>query len=166
VLKPAGERVKIDEPGRSSGQPDVLARQLLELVDLLVEHRLDGLHLGGAAVVADLEEDRLGALDQLARLPPVGEDLVLDVARGGQQAAKQRVLLDDARVVEDRTHGRDQRRQGVDVGGPARLFQLTRAAQVLADGESVDRLRLRLLLQADHRPEDQLVPGTVEVLRP
>ena len=31
--------------------------------------RLDGPHLGGAAVVADLEEDGLGTLDQLASVP-------------------------------------------------------------------------------------------------
>ena len=92
-------------------RPTSLARELLELVDLLVEDRLDRAHLGHAAVVADLEEGGLGPLDQLARLAAVGEDVVLDLARGREHAAQQRVVLDDAGVVED-----GARRAGTTVG--------------------------------------------------
>ena len=113
-----------------------------------------GAHLGHAALVADLEQRRLGALDQLARLAAVGEHLGLDLARGVEDAAHQRVVADDAGVVEDGADGGHDGRQRVDVGLAAGLLELALAAQVVADGERVDGLGLRLLLEADHRPED------------
>ena len=69
--------------------PTSVLRELLELVDLVVEDRLERAHLGRAAVVADLEQHRLGALDQLARLAAVGGHVVLDLAGGrrGRSAA-------------------------------------------------------------------------------
>ena len=72
-------------------RPTSLRGELLELVDLLVEDRLDRAHLGAAAVVTDLEQLRLGPLDQLARLAAVGEHLALNGprgARGGSAAAR------------------------------------------------------------------------------
>ena len=125
-LEPAGQRVEVREAGGRAGEPDVGLRQLLELVDLVVEDRLQRAHLRRAAVVADLEQDRLGALDQLARLAAVGRDVVLDLARGPQHAPEQRVLLDDARVVEHRAHRRHDRRQRVEVRLAAGLVQLAR----------------------------------------
>ena len=70
----------------------------------------------------------LGLLEQLADRALEGEDLVLDVARRRQQAAHQRVLLDDPRVVADVARRRDEVRQRVDVGGAARLLELALAA--------------------------------------
>ncbi len=52
------------------------------------------------------------------------------------------------------------------VGLAAGLLELARPPQVVADREGVHGLRLRLLLQADHGAEDQLVARAVEVLRP
>src|SRR5438876_293323 len=49
-------------------------------------------------------------------------------------------------------------------GLAARLLELARARQLVADREGVDWLRLSLLLQADHRPEDLPVALPVEVL--
>ena len=108
----------------------------------------------------------LGALDQLARVAPVHEHLVLDLAGGREQPAQQRVLLDDARVVEDVAHGRNDRGQRVHVALAAGLLELAVAAQVVADRQRVDGLWLGLLLQAHHRPEDQLVARAVEVVGP
>ena len=75
-------------------------------------------------VVADLEQHRLGALDQLARLAAVGGHVVLDLARGLQHPPQQRVLLDDPRVVEDRADGGHHRRQRVEVRLAAGLLEL------------------------------------------
>ena len=144
---------------------DVRLRQLLELVDLVVEDRLQRAHLRRAAVVADLEQHRLGALDQLAGLAAVGGHVVLDLAGGLQHAPEQRVLLDDARVVEHRAHRGHDRRQRMEVGLAARLLELAAAAQLLGHRERVDRLGRGLLLQADHRLEDRLVARAVEVVR-
>src|ERR687897_567653 len=99
-----GQRSALTRPLRSSSldtlawEADVAPRQLLELVDLLVEDGLDRLHLRRAAVVADPEQHALRPLDQLPRLATVGEHVVLELPRGAEHAAQQGVLLDDARV--------------------------------------------------------------------
>jgi hypothetical protein len=54
----------------------------------------------------------------------------------------------------------------VDVRGAARVLQVALLGELLADREDVDRLGVRLLLQADHRLEDQAVALAVEVLGP
>ena len=116
-----------------------------------------------AGVVADLEERLLGALDQLPGLAAVGQHLGLDLAGGGEDPAHQRVVAHDAGVVQDRAHRGHDRGQRVHVGLAARLLELALAAQVVADGERVHGLGLRLLLEADHRPEDPRVARAVEV---
>jgi hypothetical protein len=131
-----------------------------------VEDVLDRPHLGEAALVADLEQLRLGALDQLAGVAAVGQDLRLDPPGRVEDAAHQRVVADDAGVVEDRAHRRDDGRERVDIGLATGRLQLAVAAQVVADRQRIDRLGLRLLLQADHRPEDELVARAVEVVGP
>src|SRR5918992_470350 len=165
-LESARQLVDVGEARGGAGQADALSRELLELVDLLVEDVLDRPHLGEAALVADLEELRLGSLDQVARLAAVGEHLGLDPAGRVEDAAHQRVVADDSGVVEDRSHSGDDRWQRVDVGVASGRLQLAVAAQVVADGQRVDRLGLGLLLQADHRPEDELVARAVEVVGP
>jgi hypothetical protein len=164
VLEAAGEVVDVGEAGGRAREADVRARELLELVDLLVEDGLDRAHLGHAALVADLEQRRLGALDQLARLAAVGQHLGLDLAGRLEDAPHQGVVADDAGVIEHGADRGDHRRQRVDVGLAAGLVEHSLAAQVVADRERVDRLGIRLLLEADHRLEDVLVAGAVEVV--
>ena len=163
-LETAGERVQVGESGRRARESDVGLGQLLELVDLIVQDRLERPHLRGAAVVADLEQHGLGALDQLPRLAVVGGHVVLDLAGGLEDAAKERMLLDDPRVVEHRTDCGDDRRERGQVALAARLFELARPPQLLGDRQHVHGLRRRLLLQADHRLEDRRVPRAVEVV--
>ena len=67
-LEAAGDVVEVLEARRRAGQRRAVARELLELVDLLVEDVLDRAEVARALVVRDLEERALGVLDQLARL--------------------------------------------------------------------------------------------------
>ena len=129
-----------------------------------MEDVLDLAELARALVVGDPEQRCLGLLHQLARVAGDAEDLVLDLARRTEQAAQQRVVLDDPAVVADVARSRDHARQRVHVSRAARLLELAGPLQLLAHGQRVDGLGLGLLAQPDHRPEDQPVALAVEVL--
>ena len=165
ALEAARDVVEVAEARRRADQRDALARDLLELVELVVEDRLDRAHLAGVLVVGDLVHRLLGLLDQVAGLALDGERLLLDVARGVEQTAQERVLLDDLRVVARVPRRRDEVGERVHEGRAARLLELARAGELLGHRERVDRVRDRLLLEPHHRPEDQPVALAVEVLR-
>jgi hypothetical protein len=122
--------------------------------------------LAGAVLVRDVEQAALGLFQQLGYRTLKREDLVLNIARRRQEPAHERVLLDDLRVVADVARRGDQVRQRVDVRGAARVLEAALLRQLLADRQDVDRLGVGLLLQADHRLEDQAVRLAVEVLGP
>ena len=66
-LKPAGHLVEVLEAGRRAGQRGLRDRQLVQLVELLVQQRVDRAEVLLAVVVGDLEHRLLGLLDELAR---------------------------------------------------------------------------------------------------
>ena len=164
VLEAAGEIVDVGEARRRAGEADVLARQLLELVDLLVEDGLDGAHLGHAALVAD-RNSAASARSISSRGSPrwasTSAWIWRVVSRMPAHAARRRGRCARSR---DGAHRGHDRRQRVDVGLAAGLVEDALAAQVVADGEGVDRLGVRLLLEAEHRLEDALVARAVEVV--
>ena len=165
-LEPPGQVVDVLEPRRRAGDRHALARDPLQLDQLVVEHRLDRADLTRPVVVRDPVERGLGLFQQLVRLAGEGEDVLLDPPRGVEQAAEHRVLLDDAAVLARVRGRRDEVRERVDVCRPAGFLQLAASRQLLGDGEGVDRLGLRLLLQPQHRPEDQPMALAIEVLGP
>ena len=95
-------------------------------------------------VVGDLEEQLLGPLGELARLAVALVDPALDLLAGAEQAAQQRVLLDDLGVVLGVAGRRDLRRQLGDVVLAAGLLDLVALGQRLGDAQLVDRLRGRV----------------------
>ena len=131
-----------------------------------MEDGLDRPELARLVVVGYAVELGLGLLEQLLRLAREPEDLLLDAAHGVEQAAQHRVLPDDPRVVPRVCRGGHQVGQRVDVLAPADLLELPGALELVAYREHVDRLGLRLVLQAEHRVEDQPVARAVEVLMP
>ena len=106
-LEAAEQAVEVAEPRRGAGQLAVAAGERLEAVDLLGEDVGDLAEVAGPVLVGDLEQERLGLLDQLAGLALALVDGLLDPVRGVQQAAQERVLLDDPRVVAGVAGGRD-----------------------------------------------------------
>ena len=89
-------------------------------------------------------------------------DRLLDPLRGREQAAQQRVLLDDLRVVAGVAGGRDGRGELGDGVLAAGLRELAVLGEELGDGERVDRLAA--LVEALDRAEDDPVALAVEVL--
>ena len=97
----------------------------LELVELVVQDVLDRADLAGAVLVGDLEQARLGLLEQLAGPGPGTAKTLSWMSRVVvEQPAQQRVLLDDLRVVAGVARRGHEVRQRVDVRGAARLLEL------------------------------------------
>jgi hypothetical protein len=115
--------------------------------------------------VRDLEQRGLSAVDDLLGVAGELQSLALDPACRIEQAPDQGMVLDDPGVVARMRRGGDDRRERVDEGLAANRIQLAGTSELLADGQCVDRLGRRLLLEPHHRGEDHLVPVEVEVGR-
>jgi hypothetical protein len=161
-LKAAGDRVEVGEARRRAGDLGAPARQLLEPVDLAREDVLEHVKVLDLLFVGDVEEQPLGPLGQLHRLALVLVDGLLDRVRGAQQAAQERVLLDDPGVVAGVARHRDGGRELGDAVAPARLLELALLGEQLRHGERVDWLAA--LVEPLDRPEDHPVALAVEVL--
>ena len=114
-LEAAGDRVDVAEAGGGAGQLELAGRELLEPVDLVVEDLGEHAEVARLLFVGDVEEQLLGSLGELARFAVALVDPALDLLAGAEQAAQQRVLLDDLRVVLGVARRRDLRRQLGDV---------------------------------------------------
>jgi hypothetical protein len=98
-LKATQLRVEVAEARRRPGDRLIALRELLETVDLVAQDLRDAPEVARALLVGDLEQQALGPLDELVRLPLPIVDRLLDALRSREQPAKERVLLDDLRVV-------------------------------------------------------------------
>ena len=104
------------------------------------------------ALLREVEDDLLGAVDELDRLAGAVEAEPRDVVAGADQPAQRRHLADDARVVGGVRRGRDERRELVDALLPADVASsVAGAVELVDDGDRVDRLALRV------EREDRLV---------
>ena len=125
-LEAAGDLVEVLEARRRAGQRGAFERQLVQLVELLVQHVLDRAEVLLAVVARDLEHRLLGLLDELARRRVVAEHALLDLVRGLQQPPQQRVLAHDLRVAAGVPGGRDEPGELVDRRRPAGVLELAR----------------------------------------
>ena len=115
-----------------------------------------------AVVVGDLEHGALCPFDELARRRLVPVDVGLDLVGGGEQPAQEGAVADDLRVLAQVADGRHGRGEGVDLRLAAGGVEPAARAQVLGDGEDVDRLARRE--EGEHRLVDLAVTLPVEVL--
>ena len=161
-LEAAGDRVEVGEAGRGAGERAALGGELLPLAHLGVQDLADEAEVLLAVVVGDLEDGALGPLDELARRRLVAVDAGLDLVGGGQQAAQQRAVADDLRVLAQVADGGDRRGERVDLRLAAGRVEPAARAQVLGDGEDVDRLARRE--EREHRLVDLAMALAIEVL--
>ena len=161
-LKAAGDLVEVGKPGGRSSDVGLAARELLEAVDLPREDVLEHVEVLGLLLVGDLEEQLLRPLGELIRLALAVVDRALDLVRGREQTAQQRVLLDDPRVVLGVAGDRNGRGEVGDRLAATGGLEVARLAEKLRDRERVDRLAA--LVQRLDRAEDQPVAVAVEVL--
>jgi hypothetical protein len=112
-------------------------------------------------LLGEVEDDLLGAVDELRRLADPLTSEARDLLPGLDERPKGRRLLDDLRVVVDVRRGRHQRRKLGDAGAAADLLELAPLLQLLRERDRVDRLSLRP--EPEHRAVDRPVRPAVEV---
>ena len=150
------------KPDGRAGDGLPVARELLELVDLLVEDLVDRPEVAGRLAVGDVEQLPLGVLDQLVRLPAALGDAHLDRLRHAEQPSQRGLVLDELRVVARVADGRHDRGQLVHVRLAAGPLQLAALLELGADRERVDRLVL--VVERQDRAVDRAVRVAVEVV--
>ena len=161
-LEAAGLVVEIAEARWRPGDVRGTAGEGLELVDLVVEDLADLPEVDGTLLVGDLEEEALGLLDHLRGLAVALGHRGLDLLRRRVEAAHQRVLLDDLRVVPGAARRRHLGRQAGDHIPAADLLQLAVLGEGLGDGQDVDGVGV--LVEADDCLVDRAVAVAIEVL--
>jgi hypothetical protein len=163
-LEATGESVDVLEPRRGPGQLALAAGELLQAVELVAEDLVQPPEVARLLLVGDLKQQPLGVLGQLARVVVALAHPFLDPLAGAEQTPQQRVLLHDLGVVLGISGGRHLGRELGDVVLAARVLDLRALRKRLDHGQNVDRLRA--LVEAEDRREDQPVLVEVEVLGP
>ena len=119
--------------------------------------------VAGRPLLAELEDDLLGAVDEIGDL---ARSLALlaqphDLLARADEPAQRRHLLDDARVVLDVRRRGDERRELGHVRLPARGLELAALLELVDERDRVDGLALRP--QRERRPVHLRVALAVEV---
>src|SRR5262249_40386890 len=151
------------EAGRGPGH---LAARLIHPGDLLeafANERLDVLEAAADAVLREVEDHLLGAVDELGCLAGPLPAEALDLLADGRQAAERRHFAHDARVV---TGVRGRGHEGselVDALLAADLVELPALVELVRDGDRIHGLTL--LVELERGAVDSCVRLAVEVAR-
>ena len=114
-------------------------------------------------LLRQLEDDLLGAVDEVDRLAGPVEAEPSDVVAGPDEAAQRRHLVDDPRVVGGVRRGRHQGGQLVDALLAADIGEPAQAVELVDERDRVDRLALGV--QPERGAIDRRVRLAVEVAR-
>ena len=139
-LEPPRDRVDVAKAGGGAGQLQLAGGELLEPVDLVVEDLGEQFEVARLLLVRDIEEQLLGPLGELPRFAVALMDPALDLLPGAEQAAQQRVLLDDLGVMLGVARRGHLGRQLGDVVLAAGLLDPVALGQRLDHTELVDGL--------------------------
>ena len=161
LLESGRDPVEVPEAGRDAR--DVRARlvELRDPLEALLEERLDVAELRDRLLLGEVEEDLLGAVDELRRLPRALPAKPCDLAAGPDQAPQRGGLLDDLRVVARVRARRHERRQLVDADLATGVLELAPLVELVDERDRVDGLALRV--QRERGPVDLRVALPVEL---
>ncbi len=163
-LEAGGEAVDVAEARRRAGDVGAGLVEPRDRLERVLEQLLDVRELARDPLLREVEDDLLGAVDQLDRLAGPVEAEPCDVVAGPDQPAQRRHLADDPRVVGGVRRRRDERGELVDALLPRRCrSSALDPVELVDDRDRVDRLALRV--ERDDRPVDQPVALAVEVGR-
>ncbi len=127
------------------------------------ERVLEEDELAFGAALGELEDEVLGARDELGRLALALPAELRDLAAGADQAAQRRRLADDLGVVAGVRARRDDERELVQPDTAADLLELAALLELVRERDRVDRLVLRV--ERERRAVDLRVRLAVEVGR-
>ena len=139
-LEAEQELVEVVVAGGNADDRRVAVVERLELDQRLLERGVQRDQRVGDALLRDLEDQRLGAVERLVDVVLARERHLLDLARGADQAPQHRELGDDLRVVR---RVRRRGRGGLDAQqrlAAAERVEMAGAAQLLGHRDRVDRL--------------------------
>src|SRR5690606_1094684 len=161
LLKAARHRIEVREAGADARYAALRGLQLLDLLERGIQDLLDPDEALALVRLRNLEDALLGDVEDLLDAALAGLVRITDDrAARLDQAAQQRALTDDLRVILDVCGGGHRIHQLGDVLEPADGLQLLGLLQLLAQRDRVDDTTL--LEQARHRPEDATVRLAVE----
>src|SRR5207244_1226232 len=153
--------VDVVEAGRGAGHLSARFVHPRDLLEALTHERLDVLEAAADAVLGEVEDHLLSAVDELRRLawalPPEALDLLAD--RG--EPTEGRHLADDARVMAGVRRCGDEGRELVNAFLAANLGELPTLVELVGDGDRVDGLTL--LVELERGSVDTRVRLAVEV---
>ena len=132
-------------------------------LEALLQQPLDVGEVARDTLLREVEDDLLGAVDEVGRLagPVLAEPR--DLRPGPDEAAQRGHLAHDPRVVGGVRGRRHERRELVDAGAAADLLQLAALLERVDERDRVDGLAL--LVEREARAEDGSVALAVEVAR-
>ena len=131
--KPGRQPVDVAEAGRRAGD---LAAGLVHLRDLLEDSLSSSSMCANSrrdAVLREVEDDLLGAVDELGRLARAVPAEPRDVLAGADEPAQRRHLADDLRVVRRVRRRRHERGDLVDALLAADLLELAVLVELVGD---------------------------------
>ncbi len=142
--RPGQEVVEVEVAGGHAGDGVALLVELLEAVEVVGQEVGEALRAVGDAALVDLVDHRLGPVEGLGDVLGHGVAELGDLAGHADEAAQQRVLLDDAGVAAGVGGGRGGRHDLRQHGRAAERLEQVGPAQLVGHGDRVDRLAGRV----------------------
>ena len=162
-LEPGSEPVEVAEAGRRAR--DVCAGFVEggDALEAVLQQLLDVAELARDARLREVEDDLLGAVDEVRGLAGPLPAQLGDLAARPNQPAEGRHLAHDARVVPRVRAGGNEGRELVDANAAARALELPALLELVDERDRVDGLALRV--QRQRGAVDDGVALAVEVAR-
>ena len=154
--------VEVDVPGGDASHLTTALRELLDPQELLIHHFGERRPVRALPLLGDLEDGRLGEVEELRQILLSTEGLVSDLPSAEDQAPGGGTLANNLGVVLEVLGARHVVRQRADVRQPAHLLRSTRARDALHHGQHL--CRLTLLRHPEHEREQLLMRLAVEVV--
>ncbi len=162
-LQPGRFVVEAGVAGGEAGDPAALAENLFEALESVLDQVLNANQPDLHAVFRQLKDGRFRAIQNHVGVVARRQRLLLNHGRGVDQAAQNRLFLDDPRVVVHVRHARQAVGQLRKIRDAARGFEFPAADEILHQRDRVDGLLL--LAQLHHALENVPVLRKEEILR-
>ena len=162
-LEAGREVVEILEAARQAGHLGAFLVELVDALERLDERVLEEDELAVGAALGELEDEILGARDELGRLALAIPAELRDLAARADQAAESRRLADDLGVVAGVRARRHEEGELVQANATADLVELAALLELVRERDRVDRLVLRV--EGERRAVDLPVRIAVEIGR-
>ena len=143
-LEAGREPVEVAVAGRRAGDVDARLVERRDALEALLQQLVDVRELAADALLREVEDDLLGAVDEITRLAGTLPAEAGDLAAGTDEAAQRRRLPHDPRVVRGVRGRGDESRELVQADATPDVLQLAALLQLVGQRDRVHRLALRV----------------------